>query len=134
MQWGWGVARKKWMDSVLQELLNLCTPHLLTQLCHGQAARPPLPRHPLLGLQQPQTPAPLAHACCRSQCKAGNGEHKAKQTALCFFQCLWIILQPPAWSSNKPNLPLDEQAKWLARNTATVCGHYRNTGRVGNCF
>lgn len=75
------------------------------------------------GLQHPQTPAPLSLACRRSQYEAGNGEHEVKQTALCFFQCLWVILQPPACSSNKPNLSLDElqkQAKRLARNAATV--------------
>lgn len=106
-------------------------------LCHGQAARLPLPQTPPTGLQHPQTPAPLSLACRRSRYEAGNGEHEVKQTALCFFQCLWVILQPPACSSDKPNLSLDElqkQAKRLARNAATVCGHYQNAGGMGNCF
>lgn len=101
-------------------------------LHNGLRASPPLASP--VGLHCPQIPAPLAHACCRSQCKAGNGERKAKQMALCFFQCLWVILQPPSWSSGKPNLSLEERAKQLARNTATVCSHYQNAGRMGSCF
>lgn len=63
-------------------------------------------------------PEPVAAASAKQEWRA------ADQPDTVFPPGSLGLSYPPSWSFNKPNLSLEEQANQLARDTATMCGHY----------